>query len=262
MKDLRMGVYKIVHKSGRFYIGSTTRSFHRRWSSHLSDLRNKKHKNVKLQRLWNKHGEPSFIFEVVEVCSADQCLEREQWYLDNLKPQLNTRATAEIRSGFKLSEEHKRKIGKANKGKKRTELQNKLMSELKKGKSSGLVWSDEQKKAISVRMVGITRSEETRKKIGEASRGREVSLETRQRRSIALKGKKRTPEQIKKSVDWKLGRKRDGNRGKWLPKVEPEEPAAISKYHENEKPKQRMLIQEAIRKARGGDPPAPLRGYA
>ena len=54
------GVYSITCKTtaGR-YIGST-RDFKKRKSAHLSELRNGRHKNRRLQADWNLYGEEAF----------------------------------------------------------------------------------------------------------------------------------------------------------------------------------------------------------
>ena len=52
----------INHKS---YIGQTV-NFKRRKRTHLNDLRNNQHENIKLQNAWNKYGEQEFHFRVWE----------------------------------------------------------------------------------------------------------------------------------------------------------------------------------------------------
>lgn len=78
------GIYAIVHiKSGKLYIGSTTKSFQYRKNKHYSELRSNTHHNVKLQRAWNKYGEASFDFRIIEALS-DRTTVRdiEQYYID------------------------------------------------------------------------------------------------------------------------------------------------------------------------------------
>lgn len=77
------GIYKITNiKNNKFYIGSTSDSFLKRWNHHINALRRGTHKNSHLQRAFNKYGEESFKFEIIETCSKDLCLIREQIYLD------------------------------------------------------------------------------------------------------------------------------------------------------------------------------------
>lgn len=80
---MESGVYKILCKANnKFYIGSS-KNLHKRWQSHLYSLRKNKHINVHLQRSFNKYGEESFIFEVVELCDISSILLREQFYIDD-----------------------------------------------------------------------------------------------------------------------------------------------------------------------------------
>lgn len=84
MKNLdKCGVYSIYNKTtNKQYIGSTTMSFQKRFWHHLSRLRKNKHKNSYLQHSWNKYGEKDFEFKILEICTKENCLIKEQEYLD------------------------------------------------------------------------------------------------------------------------------------------------------------------------------------
>ena len=61
-----MGIYKIINAvNNKFYVGSAV-NFSRRKARHFSELRHNKHNNRWLQASWNKHGEKSFVFVIVE----------------------------------------------------------------------------------------------------------------------------------------------------------------------------------------------------
>lgn len=81
------GVYRIVNLvNHKFYIGST-KNFNQRWDEeHKPQLKRNCHYNPYLQRAWNKYGEQNFKFEIIEECHPEQCLIREQYYLDTLTP--------------------------------------------------------------------------------------------------------------------------------------------------------------------------------
>lgn len=83
------GIYRIVNLiNGKLYIGSTASEggFKKRWSYHLDGLRHNKHHSIHLQRAWNKYGEQSFVFEIIEIIEdLSIILKREQYYLDSLK---------------------------------------------------------------------------------------------------------------------------------------------------------------------------------
>ena len=108
------GVYKIINIiNGKIYVGSASSKggFRKRWNEHRSALKNNQHHSKHLQSAWNKYGENSFIFEIIEiVIDVNLILEREQHYLDLLKPEYNICKIAGNTLGIKLSDEHKKKI--------------------------------------------------------------------------------------------------------------------------------------------------------
>ena len=91
------GVYMITNRiNNKFYIGSTN-NFHRRFVEHTQSLRNKKSQSIVLQRAIDKYGLDNFGFMILDICndlSKDNLLNREQLYLDKLKPQYNTNPNA------------------------------------------------------------------------------------------------------------------------------------------------------------------------
>lgn len=83
------GIYRIVNTvNGKFYIGSTV-NLHKRLQRHRYDLRRNAHHNQKLQNSWNKHTEDAFSFEIIEFVLPPFLLEREQYWLDKLRPWSN-----------------------------------------------------------------------------------------------------------------------------------------------------------------------------
>lgn len=83
------GIYCIKNLvNGKMYIGSTSQPFKTRFYQHKNSLVKNKHGNCILQRAWNKYGEASFSFQVLEPCS-EQLNAREQHYFDSLKPAYN-----------------------------------------------------------------------------------------------------------------------------------------------------------------------------
>lgn len=107
------GVYRIqCLANGKFYIGSTGVSIRKRWGQHVSSLTHGKHPNPSLQASWNKYGESSFVFGVVEQCSPESSLERESHFIKAWKPQFNCGPVANPRLGVKLSAEQKAYISR------------------------------------------------------------------------------------------------------------------------------------------------------
>ncbi len=91
----KTGIYKITCiVNNKFYIGSAScteattskKGFLGRLNKHISSLRNSKHHNLILQNSYNKYGEENFNFEIIEFCKKEDCLTREQYYLDLLQP--------------------------------------------------------------------------------------------------------------------------------------------------------------------------------
>lgn len=75
------GVYGIRNiKNGKIYIGQSY-NIHKRWCEHKYDLNNNIHHNKKLQNAWNKYGETSFCFFVIEKCEQDIINEREIFWI-------------------------------------------------------------------------------------------------------------------------------------------------------------------------------------
>jgi len=148
------GVYKIVNlANNKVYIGSTGNKcgFKKRWSYHLNDLRQNKHHSRHLQRAWNKYGEDSFVFEILEIIeefTKETLLLREQYYLDLYE-------SYNVDLGYNIC-----KIAGSSLGVKKTPEQIKQMSEIRKGKP--LSWMN----------TGEPRSEEHKKKLSESCKGR------------------------------------------------------------------------------------------
>lgn len=86
---MESGIYKIVNViNNKFYIGSS-KNLNKRFKIHLSELKNNRHNNFYLQKSFNKYGENNFKFEIIENCSKEILLKREQYYIDTLKPEYN-----------------------------------------------------------------------------------------------------------------------------------------------------------------------------
>ncbi len=155
------GIYKITNiVNNKFYIGSTV-SFLKRGRNHLYHLKNKQHRNKYLQNSWNKYGEGSFIFEILEIYqnpTKELLMQREQWHIDNSN-------CCDPNIGYNLS----KNVYRCNLGVERSEEFKKQMSKLKKGKR--LPHSKEWCKNISNSRLGHTVSEQTREKIRNSLKG-------------------------------------------------------------------------------------------
>lgn len=86
LEDLnKAGIYLIRNiVNNKVYIGSTSKTFRTRYTSHKSKLSTGKHGTPHLQLSWNKYGGHSFEFIVLEVCDKSDLtfiLEREKEYI-------------------------------------------------------------------------------------------------------------------------------------------------------------------------------------
>ncbi len=115
-------IYRITNMANnKYYIGSAD-SFARREWQHKYDLKRGVHKNPRLQAAWNKYGAEMFVFEILEELTTDQSqLQIEDTYLMQHvgNPQCyNINPSAELpRLGLKHTEASKQKTSASRKGK-------------------------------------------------------------------------------------------------------------------------------------------------
>ncbi len=195
------GIYRIRNiVDNKFYIGSA-KNFYKRWIVHKSLLRRNKQLNKHFQFSWNKYGEENFIFEILESYenpTQEELIDWEQWYLDNTnccndKYGYNLCKKADTTYGRVCSEETKRKISIATKGKKGywkgKHMPEETKSKLSKSKIGKKVWykgipfSKEAKENMSKSHKGSFASEETKEKMRKAHAN--ISEETRKKISEA-----------------------------------------------------------------------------
>lgn len=167
------GIYQIVNTiNGHCYIGSSV-DINKRWSTHKQRLHKGTHDSPYLQNAWNKYGESCFRFSIIEQCDSPLLIEREQYYIDTLRPIYNTATKAGSRLGIRHTEEARRKISEAGKGR---------------------VMSPEARKKIADAHRGVPILESVLRKLTEARRAMIISDEQKRKMSEARKGRKATPE--------------------------------------------------------------------
>lgn len=124
---VKSGIYCIKNTvTGKVYIGSTAR-MHRRPQEHFRRLRRGNHESFFLQASFNKHGEATFVFSILEVVSdISQLNEVEQRHIDAHRASershgYNSRPTAETNRGWTPRAATIEKLRLANLGKKHSE---------------------------------------------------------------------------------------------------------------------------------------------
>jgi group I intron endonuclease len=162
LKDTKnkAGIYRWVNKvNGNTYIGSSVNLGRRLkvyYDFSFLSVRIKKSKS----RIYSsilKHGYSNFQLEILEHCTKENAISREQYYIDLLKPEYNLNSTAGSRFGSIHSEETRRKMSNSSQGRKLTEHTKNLLSLANKGMSNpnfGKTHSAETKASISLARLG------------------------------------------------------------------------------------------------------------
>ena len=123
------GVYKITNTiTGDFYIGSS-KDVKRRWAAHKWPSVWKKYPNNPMYQDMKRYGVDKFVFEIIANVEPEQLKEKEQQFIEKLKPiynnynakGLNIEKYKEYQKEYQKSDkgkEYKKEYQKSNKGKK------------------------------------------------------------------------------------------------------------------------------------------------
>lgn len=149
---INSGIYIITNYSNnKIYIGSS-KDLKRRISQHKYLLSKNKHHNKHLQLSYNKYGKDNFNYKVLENCEIKDLINREQYYIDELKPQYNI-ALIILSSGYVWTDEMKLNQSKRLKGK---------------------ITSEETKQKLKIIASNWIRNDEVCKKISESKKGKRL----------------------------------------------------------------------------------------
>lgn len=197
---LHSGIYSILNlENGRHYVGSS-QDLKQRWKTHKRLLGLNKHHAKKLQFAWNKYGENSFRFDILELAPVGDILNREQFYMDKTAPFYNTLRRADGFRGYKHTAETKLKMALSATGR--------LTSEEVREKLSrshiGIKFSDERVEQMRRRR----HTDEAKSKIGLASSGRIVSEKTKKKLSAAALSRSESEKENNRLMNCRL-------RSKW-----------------------------------------------
>lgn len=217
------GIYKITcTANNKIYIGSSV-NLQKRKCEHFRELRRRKHRNSYLQHAWDKYGEETFVFEVVELVLPMNTTAREQYWLNKLKPfgdkGFNIARDADASAlGRKRTLEHTEKIRQVHFGAKRTSETVEKMRQVHLGKKQSPETIEKIRQARlgkkhtleaiekmrqaklgneKIKQAGIGRkySSETIEKMRQSAHNRKpISNETREKMRQRNLGKKISPE--------------------------------------------------------------------
>lgn len=158
------GIYQIRHvASGNRYVGSAVRLV-QRWAAHRSLLRKGRHHSGHLQNAWNLYGEQAFEFLVIEYCSRDRLIEREQAHIDS-GCHYNKAPVAGSPLGVKWSEDARDRASARRRGVPKSAAHVESMR-----KAAEKVWSNPDVKAKMAESIRRSYTTELRKQRGAASR--------------------------------------------------------------------------------------------
>jgi group I intron endonuclease len=123
-----IGIYKITSPSGRVYVGQST-DVEKRWENY-NKLQGKG--QTRLYRSFIKHSVSSHTFEVVEECTFEELNVKERYWQEYYKVLgimgLNCRLVHTEEKSAIFSEETRKRLSEAAKGKKKAEKTKELMS--------------------------------------------------------------------------------------------------------------------------------------
>lgn len=137
-----------------------------------------------INRALLKWGYSSFSLSILEYCSIDILIQREQYYFDLLKPEYNICTTAGSTLGKLHSLEAKEKISNTKKGTNTGEENSFTPS------GAGKTHSEESRLRMVDAKLGKTLAELTKEKIRESRKGKKFTEEHKSNLSIAQPNRK------------------------------------------------------------------------
>lgn len=194
--EKRSGIYQIKNLvNGKLYIGQSI-DLHKRKLGHFALLKNDKHANCHLQSSYNKYGKQNFIFEILLYCEHFQLTDHEQFFVDQYKKQgllYNTRLKCvDSNRGFIFSDEARKNMSVAHKGKHPSEETKKNMSKAHSGKNNPM-WGKKGKDSPN---YGRKHTEEQRKNMS----GENNPMYGKKGKGSLNYGRKHTKKSIEKMI--------------------------------------------------------------
>ena len=182
-------IYKIVNDiNDKVYIGQTSETIEKRWARHKRSRNYKKYKHIHFYMALNKYGiDHFFVSEVMKIsANTKEELKKElnkweKYYISEFNSFRNGYNSTEggdgVMTGFRHTEESKKKMSKSHKGAILTEETRRKMSLAHKG----LTFSEETRKILSEKAKMRIRSQESIRKSADKHIGLKMSNKTKQK---------------------------------------------------------------------------------
>jgi group I intron endonuclease len=133
------GIYMIRNLvNNKVYVGKSV-NVEKRFNEHKRKLISNTHDNIHLQRAWNTYGKENFSFTIIKCCEESLLNEKEIYYIKELNSNnmdfgYNLTDGGDGATGYRHTEETKKKIAELQIGKKMSNKTKINMSIAKKGK--------------------------------------------------------------------------------------------------------------------------------
>lgn len=184
------GIYRITNaRDGKNYVGSS-KDIRNRCMQHIRELTKGTHHGKKLLNAWRKHGSVNFTFHVLELCSVESLVERETWWMNQLKVDThgyNTYSATPTGRGYTQTPEHVEKRISPRRGKPQPQNVRDAVAAANKRR----IYTTEQRDAARKRMAkwkSRLSKEELSHRLSESMKGRVISSEQRKKISESKTG--------------------------------------------------------------------------
>lgn len=169
-KQSNMFIYTITNVlNGKTYIGqSRQKNVRKRWQAHRDTLNKNEHHNTHLQNAWNRDGETSFDFEILDTANNIRELDNKEGHyistLDATNREKGYNKKSGGTNGYIVSDETRKRMRLAQLGEKGHNFGKRFSHDIREKMSKSA-------KGRVPWIVGKHHSDETRRKISETKRG-------------------------------------------------------------------------------------------
>lgn len=133
------GIYKIECQNKCVYVGQSI-NLKSRQGSHLRKLRQNKHFNIHLQRIFNKYC-GNITFSMLEECPPENLTERELFWIKKLNPKCNMQIPVDS-THFTITEESRKKMSQVSQKRMTCEMRKKISDHTKEAMHRPDVWNN------------------------------------------------------------------------------------------------------------------------